>query len=73
MYYVYVYVCLYVYHHHVHEIGHQPGTRSPILFVVAVESENESSLSLFGPENSFSRDGFGCHVPRQPAYSPHPG
>ena len=26
------------------------------------------SLSPFAPENLFSRDGFGCPVPRQPAH-----
>ena len=26
------------------------------------------SLSAFAPENLVSRDGFGSHIPRQPAY-----
>ena len=29
--------------------------------------ENEYFLSAFAPENLVSRDGFGSHVPRQPA------
>ena len=28
----------------------------------------KSSLSPFAPQNLVSRDGFGCPVPRQPAY-----
>ena len=50
-------------------IEHQPCNSLPILLVARWNRENHFPLTPFAPENLVSRDGFGRHVPRQPALS----
>ena len=65
-----VYACMYG--HYIYLTMDQPGK---IANPARGQLNREMSISLipFAPENLVSRDGFGCPVPRQPAYSPHSG
>ena len=42
--------------------------RLPILYLASSTGKMHISLSAFAPEILVSRDGFGSHVPRQPAH-----
>ena len=59
-----------MYGHHTHRACIKRA-RLPILLVVSWAEEIDISLSPFATDNLVSRDGFGRHVPRQPAHSRH--